>query len=530
MLREAQLDKNIFTDKDLRQIEKHGLSIDEVNRQLDLFKMSNFCLKLGAPCIVGDGFMVFSRENITSLIETYETGGSGHDCVKFVPASGAASRMFKVLLRYLNQEKEITRDAVSMEALSGEGDAKQLLDFMDGLKRFAFFKELKSALSDQGFNVETLSEKGYFRDILRFLLTDDGLDYANLPKGLLKFHEYPEGSRTAFEEHLVEAASYVADEDGRCPLHLTVSQEHLNGFDSSFGAARPIYEERYGVAYDISFSMQAKSTDTLAVKLDNTPFRQEDGRLLFRPGGHGALLKNLNDIDGEIIFIKNIDNVVTDHLKPETFRWKKIMGGYLISIRNQIRGYMKRLASGDADHQLLAEAATFLEEKLLVSVPELIRSASPEAKRTYLMERLDRPVRVCGMVKNAGEPGGGPFWVEDETGERSLQIVETVQIDLDSKEQRDILEASTHFNPVDLVCGVRDWQGRPFDLSRFVDPKAVVISQKSKDGKDVKALEHPGLWNGSMARWITLFVEVPGITFNPVKTVNDLLRKEHQPG
>jgi hypothetical protein len=429
---------------------------------------------------------------------------------------------------------------------------------MDGLKKFAFFRELKSALSGQGFNVDTLLEKGYFRDILRFLLTGDGLDYVNLPKGLLKFHEYPEGSRTAFEEHLVEAASYVADEDGRCPLHLTVSQEHLNGFDSSFKAVRPIYEERYGVVYDISFSMQAKSTDTLAVKLDNTPFRQEDGRLLFRPGGHGALLKNLNDIDGEIIFIKNIDNVVTDHLKPETFRWKKIMGGYLISIQNQIRDYMKKLASGDADHQkikddrrtsnierpitqgvkkqtstldtLLAEAAGFLDEKLLLSIPGLIKSASPEAKRSYLMERLDRPVRVCGMVKNRGEPGGGPFWVEDETGERSLQIVETTQIDLDSKEQRDIVEASTHFNPVDLVCGVRDWQGRPFDLSRFVDPKTVVISQKSKDGRDLKALEHPGLWNGSMARWITLFVEVPGITFNPVKTVNDLLRKEHQPG
>jgi len=550
------MDKNIFSDKDLRQIEEHGLNIDEVNRQLDLFKMPKFFLKLAGPCIVGNGIMVFDRENMASLIEIYETGGPVHGCVKFVPASGAASRMFKVLLRYLNQGNEITRDDVSIEASTGEGDAQQLLDFMDGLKRFAFFRELKSALSDQGFNVNALSKKGYFRDILRFLLREEGLDYANLPKGLLKFHEYPEGSRTAFEEHLVEAASYVADEDGRCPLHLTISQEHLNGFDSSFRASRPIYEERYGVAYDISFSMQAKSTDTIAVKLDNTPFRQEDGRLLFRPGGHGALLKNLNEIDGDIIFIKNIDNVVPDYLKPETFRWKKIIGGYLISIQNQIRGYMKKLASGDADHQkikderptsniegpksnekqtstlgtLLDEAASFLEEKLLLSIPGHIKSASPEDRRIYLMERLDRPVRVCGMVKNEGEPGGGPFWVEDETGERSLQIVETAQIDPDSKEQQNILAASTHFNPVDLVCGVRDWQGKPFDLRRFTDPKTVLISQKSKYGKDLKALEHPGLWNGSMARWITLFVEVPVITFNPVKTVNDLLRKEHQPG
>ena len=541
--------EDIFTDKDLRQIAGHGLSIDEVHRQLDLFKMPKFFLELAAPCTVGKGIMAFDREEIASLVETYETGAPGHDCVKFVPASGAASRMFKVLLRYLNQGNEITRDAVSMEASAGEGDAKQLLGFMDGLKRFAFFKELKSALSDQGLNVDSLSEKGYFRDILRFLLRDDGLDYANLPKGLLKFHDYPEGSRTAFEEHLVEAASYVADEDGRCPLHITVSQEHMNGFDSCFRAARPVYEERYGVAYDISFSMQAKSTDTLAVKLDNTPFRQEDGRLLFRPGGHGALLKNLNEIDGDIIFIKNIDNVVPDYLKPETFRWKKITGGYLISIQNRIRGYMKRLASGDADHRkikderrtsnekqtsaldtLLDEASAFLEEELLLSIPGPVKSGSPETKRTYLMERLDRPVRVCGMVKNEGEPGGGPFWVEDETGGRSLQIVETAQIDPDSEEQQKILAASTHFNPVDLVCGVCDWQGKPFDLSRFVDPKTVLISQKSKYGKDLKALEHPGLWNGSMARWITLFVEVPGITFNPVKTVNDLLRKEHQPG
>ena len=523
------MDKDVFTDKDLRQIEEHGLTIDEVYRQLDLFKMPKALLKLAGPCTVGDGITVFDTGKKTSLIETYEAEGPWHNCVKFVPASGAASRMFKVLLRYLNQEKEITRDAVSIGASAGDGDAKQLLDFMDGLKKFAFFRELKSSLSGQGFNVDILLEKGHFRDILRFLLTGDGLDYADLPKGLLKFHEYPEGSRTAFEEHLVEAASYVADEDGRCPLRLTVSQEHLNGFDSCFNAVRPIYEERCGVLYDISFSMQAKSTDTIAVKLDNTPFRQEDGRLLFRPGGHGALLKNLNDIDGDIIFIKNIDNVVPDHLKPETFRWKKIIGGYLISTRNQIRGYMERLASGDADHLLLVEVASFLEEELLFSIPGPIKSASPEATRTYLMERLDRPVRVCGMVKNTGEPGGGPFWAEDETGERSLQVVETGQIDLDSKEQRDILGASTHFNPVDLVCGVRDWQGRPFALSRFADPKTVFISQKSKDGKDLKALEHPGLWNGSMARWITLFVEVPGITFNPVKTVNDLLRKEHQP-
>lgn len=524
------MDRNIFTDQDLKQMKEHGLTLEEVERELDLFKMPKPFLKLAEPCTVGNGITVFDREKMDSLCETYEREGPARRCIKFVPASGAASRMFKVLLRYLNQEKEITKDAVIRDASAGEGDAEAFLVFMEGLKGFAFFNELKSVLSDKGFSVNALLEAGRFREILHFLLTDDGLDYADLPKGLLKFHEYPEGSRTAFEEHLVEAASYIAGADRRCLLHLTVSPEHLDGFDASFRKIRPIYEERYGVAYDISFSVQEKSTDTLAVDLDNMPFRQRDGRLLFRPGGHGSLLKNLNHVDGDIIFIKNIDNVVPDHLKLETFKWKKITGGYLISIQNQILDYMERLISGDEDQRPFGEVSTFLEETLLLPVPGIIKRASTDAKRAYLMDRLDRPVRVCGMVRNVGEPGGGPFWVEDPAGERSLQIVETAQIDLRSKDQQDIFRASTHFNPVDLVCGIRDWQGRLFDLSRFVDPKTVFISQKSKDGKELKALEHPGLWNGSMTRWITLFVEVPGITFNPVKTVNDLLRKEHQPG
>jgi hypothetical protein len=523
------MEQPIFTKQDLEQIEGHGLTLEEVKRQLDLFKMPRPFLKLAGPCTVEDGIRTFDRERRDALAALYEREGPGRHCIKFVPASGAASRMFKVLLRCFHQDGEVTISAVSREASEGSTDADQFLVFAEGLKSFAFFSDLQSMMSDNGLSVDSLLEQGRFRDILRFLLTDEGLDYAALPKGLLKFHEYPAGSRTAFEEHLFEAASYVVDEEGRCALSFTVSQEHVNGFKASLRKARGIYEEKFGVLYDVSFSVQDPSTDTLAVNLDNTPFRQEDGRLLFRPGGHGSLLKNLNHIDGDIVFIKNIDNIVQDHLKPETFKWKKITAGYLIEVQRRIFAYMEKLASRDAGPRLLDEAADFLETELLMPLRGEMRGRPLEERRAYLVERLDRPVRVCGMVKNVGEPGGGPFWVEEASGQLSLQIVETAQIDFDSREQGEIFEASTHFNPVDLVCGVRDWRGEPFDLSRFVDPKAVFISQKSKDGKDLKALEHPGLWNGSMSRWITLFVEVPGITFNPVKTVNDLLRKEHQP-
>jgi len=521
--------RGVFTDDDLKQIEEQGLTIEEVYGQIDLLKMSTPYLRLAGPCTPGDGIQVLDQERTSSMINIYEREAGKHHCVKFVPASGAASRMFKILLGYLHQGKKIVRTDIFREASAGKEEARNLLLFMDGAERFAFFKDIRSIMSEQGLDLDALLRRGEYTDLIRLLLTEDGLDYANLPKGLLKFHEYPEGDRTAFEEHLVEAVSYISDQKGNCPIHFTVSQEHMGDFEVFLEKMRPIYEEKYRVAYDVSFSTQRRSTDTIALDMDNSPFRKENGRLLFRPGGHGALLKNLNDLGGEIIFIKNIDNVVPDHLKPETIRWKKIMGGYLLFLERLIFNYIKRLASEVVDHQILDEITAFLGDELLFPVPDSIRDASTEAKKAYLMERLNRPIRVCGMVRNVGEPGGGPFWVEEDTGEKSLQIVESGQVDPDSKEQQSILAGSTHFNPVDLVCVVRDWQGRPFDLSNYVDPKAFLVSQKSIDGRDLKALERPGLWNGSMARWITVFVEVPSITFNPVKTVNDLLRKEHQP-
>jgi hypothetical protein len=526
--KEIWMGQNVFNDKDLRQISNHGLTVSAVQKHLDMFKMPPPYLDLLAPCTPGDGIKVIDQGKIQELTETYEQEAKKGRCLKFVPGSGAASRMFKTLLKFQNRETEILREAIVREAQAGKEEAKELLEFINGTKRFAFFKDLNSVMSENRFDLDTLVGKGQFSDIVRFLVSEIGLNYARSAKGLLKFHEYPEGSRTAFEEHLVEAAYYVKDEKGQCPLHFTVSQSHLEKFRNLLKRVKPVYEKKYRVSFNVTFSMQKKFTDTLAVDLDNRPFRDKDNRLLFRPGGHGALIENLNDLKADIVFIKNIDNVASDRFKPETVKWKKILGGYLMAIQNQIFNYMEKLSSKTVNRTLLEQVKNFVKEELLLTRPSFLKDASIDDQKTVLMEKLNRPVRVCGMVRNVKEPGGGPFWVKDQTGERSLQIVEKAQIDPGSREQRAILAASSHFNPVDLVCGVRDRQGRPFDLLKFVDPNAVLISKKSKEGKDLKALEHPGLWNGAMARWITIFVEVPGITFNPVKTVNDLLRQAHQ--
>ena len=517
-----------FSQDDITQIEDHGLTLEEVEKQLELFEMPPPYLRLNRPCTIEDGITVIPEDRRQALTEIFEREAPKRVCLKFVPASGAASRMFKTLLRYLGQGNEIMRGTISNEAQSGQKDALTLLIFMNGIRHFAFFDELKSVMRGRGYDTEALIQKGDFTQIIDFILTEKGLDYANLPKGLLKFHYYKEGSRTAFEEHLVEAAHYVTGQNGTSALSFTVSREHLEKFRHLLEKVRSDDEKKYHVSFDVSFSIQKSSTDTLAVDLNNRPFRQEDGTLLFRPGGHGALIENINDLKGDIVFIKNIDNVVPDWLKPETFKWKKILGGYLIATQKQIFHHLEKLMS-DPDEKAVDKAMTFVTEGLSQWVPAAIENGPVEVKTAFLIKGLDRPVRVCGMVKNVDEPGGGPFWVGDATGEDSVQVVETAQIDPDSKEQQAIFTASTHFSPVDLVCGLRDWKERPFDLPKYVDSKAVFISRKSKSGKDLKALEHPGLWNGAMAKWISIFVEVPRITFNPVKTINDLLRKEHQP-
>ena len=465
---------------------------------------------------VGNGIIELDNRLVEENRKRFDKHvAEGLECIKFVPSSGAASRMFKKLYQAL-ESCEAADDPV-LEIAKHNGARK----FLVNKEKFAFYDDLKELVDD--------SRQNNCKLWIDLLLNEKGLNYGSLPKGLLKFHAYPEGSRTAFEEHLVETAQYIADQNGQGRLHLTVSQEHLKEFQNFFKKVKPIYEHKYKSSFHVTFSTQKKSTDTLAVSLDNRPFREKDGQLLFRPGGHGALLENLNDLKADIVLIKNIDNVASDRFKSETARWKKILGGYLISLQNQIFSYVEKLSSTAVKRPLIEQITGFIRDDLLLSIPASFHEASAEEKKTVLMEKLNRPIRVCGMVRNVSEPGGGPFWVKDPTGEKSLQVVEKAQIDPNSRDQQTILAASTHFNPVDLVCGVRDWQGRPFDLHPYVDPNAVFISKKSKEGKDLKALEHPGLWNGAMSRWITVFVDVPGITFNPVKMVNDLLREPHQP-
>jgi hypothetical protein len=437
--------------------------------------------------------------------------------------------MFKTLQRFRNQETEFLRERISEEAKAGNREAGALLTFMEGIRSFAFYEALRTLMQDKGLSADALVDQGRFTEIIRCLLSKEGLGYANLPKGLLPFHLYPWGIRTAFEEHLVEAAAYVADREGRCRLHMTVSEEHLAAFQALFESVKPDYEKALKVTFDVGFSVQDRSTDTLAVRPDGQPFRDHGGRLLFRPGGHGALLQNLNQLRGDVVFIKNIDNVLPDHLKEDTVTWKKILGGYLVEIQKRLSHFQEKLASGSEENPFLEEVLAFVKEEIRLSLPDSLDRASAAEKRSLLQELLYRPIRVCGMVKNVGEPGGGPFWIQDRTGAISRQIVEQAQVDMQSEGQQAIWESATHFNPVDLVCGVRDWRGKPYDLNAYVDPEAVFISKKSRDGKELKALEHPGLWNGGMAHWITLFVETPITTFSPIKTVNDLLRREHQP-
>jgi len=521
--------QNIFTDGDLSQILEHGLTHEEVSRQLELFQSTSPYLKLVRPCITGDGIQVMPPEQMKTLIRTYELKVQERQCLKFVPASGAASRMFKTLLRALAGEREIKKGLVEKKARTGQKDSRELLEFMVGIEHFAFFEDLDFGMLKQGHQIKSLIKAGTFREIIHSLLTGSGLNYTALPKGLVKFHTYEDGNRTAFEEHLVEAVSWVTDPERLCRLHFTVSPEHMEKFESLLDKVRLVFEKKYQVTFQVSFSFQKSSTDTIAVDLEGNPFREKNGRLLFRPGGHGALIENVNDLKGDIVFIKNIDNVVPDRLKADTVRWKKILGGYLISLQDQIFSYLNKLSSESVDSRYLDEVMAFMKDALSMELHDFFGPDSLEEKKNFCMEKLNRPIRICGMVRNEGEPGGGPFWVQEPSGEIFLQIVESAQVDPNAREQQSILASATHFNPVDLVCGVCDWQGRPFALQRYVDEKAIFLSRKSKDGKDLKALEHPGLWNGAMAGWITLFVEVPISTFNPVKTVNDLLHPEHQP-
>ena len=465
----------------------HGLNVKDVERQIENFKKGFPFLKVVRAASPGDGITVLTDVEADRAAALYDERAAGLRVVKFVPASGAATRMFKELFAFVNEGKR------------GEGIDKLL----ENIEKFAFWPELK-ALLPEGADDKTVVE----------YIVKKGLCYGSKPKGLVTFHAYPEGARKAVEEHLVEGAMYASC-GGTVRIHFTVSAEHMDGFKALLAEKVPQHEKRCGVKYDITFSVQKPSTDTIAVNPDNTPFRTDEGRLLFRPAGHGALIENLNDIDADIVFVKNIDNVTTDSRKGDTVRCKKALAGTLLELQEGAFARLAALRAGTAD---VAEVADFIQKRLCVKLPAQYDSA--------LLEKvLDRPMRVCGMVRNEGEPGGGPFWVAAADGTETLQIAESSQI---SEADMPLMKQATHFNPVDLVCAVKDSQGRRYDLPKYVDPSTGFISSKSAGGRELRAQELPGLWNGAMADWTTVFVDVPVSTFSPVKVVQDLLRPQHQ--
>jgi len=517
-----------FSTADTAEVRNHGLSVEEALRQLRLLEKSRPHLQLDRPCTIGDGIRALSDAEIEAARAAHAQASDQGRLMKFVPASGAATRMFQALLAERGRGGTLSREESVQRRARGDANAVAVLTFMDAIDRLAFSDDLHAAMAANGNDLPGLLRLGDFGKILDALLSPEGLDASVLPKGLLPFHRYPEGNRTAFEEHLAEAAGTARDRHRTCRVHFTVSAEHEDRFRKLLAEVRDPIERRHDIRLEVGFSTQKPSTDTLAVDLEDRPFRTAQCTLLFRPGGHGALIENLSELAGDIIFVKNIDNVVPDWRRADTLKWKKILAGLLVIMQRNIFDHLVRL-QGRPEPAVVEAALRFAREDLGLSVPARFDPSGVEEQRQALIETLDRPVRVCGVVRNTGEPGGGPFWVRGRDGSVSLQIVESAQVDPAIHEQQAIFSAATHFNPVDLVCGVRNQRGDQFDLRRFVDPEAVFIARKSMHGRDLKALERPGLWNGAMAHWTTVFVEVPGSTFTPVKTVLDLLRPEHQP-
>lgn len=488
------------------------ISEQQIETQLKAFSTGFPFLHISKAAEIGDGILVINEKDVfLSAWESYLS--KGKTVVKFVPASGAASRMFKDLFEFLDADySEPQRDFEKK--------------FFSLIRSFAFYDDLNAACCKlNGKSLEKLLQEKDFKSIVSNLLSKNGLNYGQLPKGLLKFHHYPTENRTPVEEHLVEGALY-AKGGKQIAIHFTVSAEHKDLFATHVKEMQPKYSQLFDAEYNISFSEQKKSTDTIAADANNEPFLDK-GKPVFRPGGHGALIENLNDLDADVVFIKNIDNVVPDRLKDETVTYKKLIAGVLVSLQEKTFRYLQELENESIEETKLKEINAFCEKELF-NQNEGAHNFSKGDLIAYLKRKLNRPIRVCGMVKNEGEPGGGPYLVENEDGSISPQILESSQIDMQDERAVRIMKTATHFNPVDLVCGIKDYKGKKFDLSRYVDKNTGFISSKSKNGKELKALELPGLWNGAMSDWNTIFVEVPVITFNPVKTVNDLLRKEHQ--
>lgn len=507
----------MLTPKDFDLLSQKGISTDKLQSQLQRFKTGFPFLRIKSSAVVGNGIKRLSPDEEAAAIDRWHRYlAEGGDVIKMVPASGAASRMFKALFAFLDGEADVPAPGSPVDELIANID------------RTPFKVELDATLQRlKGISLaDALAQKRY-KDIIAALIGPEGMNYGNLPKGLLSFHTYAAAVRTPLEEQLAEGAQTARKADGSVRVHFTVSPAHHKLFADKIAAVVPALEKTFGVTYDVTLSEQKTSTDTVAANLDNTPFRDSDGNLVFRPGGHGALIENLNDLDASVVFLKNIDNVTPDSRRADTIKYKEIIAGLMIEVRDKIIEYLGLLNSGKYTIDDLRDMIRFLHDTLNVRNEEM-KSMEDAELALYIKNKLNRPLRVCGMVKNEGEPGGGPYITYNPDGTTSPQILESNQIDTANPEYMEMMKSATHFNPVDLVCYIKDADGNKYDLPAHVDVQAGFISSKSLHGKELKAMELPGLWNGAMSDWNTIFVEVPVSTFNPVKTVNDLLRQAHQ--
>ncbi|MBK0371013.1 DUF4301 family protein [Flavobacterium agrisoli] len=504
------------------QIYEHGIPFENIIFQLETCKKGIAKINLIKPATLGNGIIALSEANLIKKAQYFDAKKEKLQLMKFVPASGAATRMFKFLISFLN---DFDPNHESINAYINRTQDTQLPVFIIGMDKFPFFKAIDKKLRKKMPQFDTFSSdfKNYY--FIKMMLTSKDFDYANKPKAVLPFHKYPEHVATPIEEHLYECLAYASAHQ-QSDLHFTVSENHQSLFEEIVKTVKPEIEKKANTQIRVSYSYQNKKTDSIAFNLQNEPFRDEEGKLWFRPGGHGALIENMNALDADVVFIKNIDNVIQNHIET-TALYKKALAGILVKLQETVFDYL-RLLETEISLEKINEIALFLKNNLNESFEVDFEEKAEEDKKAILHKKLNCPIRVCGMVKNEGEPGGGPFWVQDENGKISLQIVESSQMDLEDVNQSKIAQQASHFNPVDLVCGIKNYKGEKFDLTQFVDKNTGFIVEKSVKGKPNRSYELPGLWNGAMAKWLTVFVSVPLLTFNPVKTVNDLLKQPHQ--
>lgn len=509
-----------------KQIEKSPTGLDKSLNQLLQYRCEQRLVQLVKPATINDGIIIISVKDYPALIEKHKVASKQGRFLKFVPASGAASRMFKSISSVLVDYNGLSYNdlAINSDKCS---NCRFTLEFIDHIMNFAFYDLLVDAMKKDEYNLDKEYQSGNIALILEYIIGQKGLNLGNMPKGLIPFHKINSSFRTPFHEHLIDAINYIKCDVDTSRLHFTLSDKHIDNVCKHIDdilKMEPLFE---GLKFCIEYSTQNRSSDVIAVNPDNTPFLDDEGNVVYRPGGHGALLENINKLDADLIYIRNIDNVATDKLKSETYLFKKLLGGFFVTIEEKIHSFLKKVDDATVTEEDVKTMSDFVKNILYKQLPQNFSEISMQSQTEILFNMLNNPLRVCGMVKNQGEPGGGPFFVKGKNDEISLQIVETSQIDTQDPKQNEILAKSTHFNPVDLVCGKRNYKGEMFDYHNYSDPEMAFIVRKTRFGREYKAIELPGLWNGAMAKWNTVFVETPISTFSPVKTVNDLLRKEH---